>query len=47
MHALGELGLRDAELLHATENAAQERRADMVKCIQGDAGERGTGNGDI
>ena len=29
-HALGEVGLGDAELLHAQEDLAQERRADVV-----------------
>ena len=36
VHAPGELGLADAQLLHAAEDAAEERRADMVDCGQGD-----------
>ena len=36
VHAFGELRLRDTKLLHAAENAAEERRADMVNCGQGD-----------
>ena len=35
VHAPGELGLADAQLLHAAEDAAEERRADMVNCGQG------------
>lgn len=35
LHALGKLGLRHPELLHAEENAAKERGADMVNCGHG------------
>ena len=35
VHAAGELGLADAELLHAAEYAAEERGGDMVDCSQG------------
>ena len=35
VHAAGELGLADAELLHAAEDAAEERGGDMVDCGQG------------
>ena len=38
VHPLGELGLADAQLLHAAKDAAEERRADMVKCGQGEMG---------
>ena len=34
VHAPGELGLADAELLHAAEDAAEERGGDMVDCLQ-------------
>ena len=34
LHALGKLGLVHAQLLHPAENAAQERRCDMVKSLQ-------------
>ena len=34
LHALGEVGLRDAQLLHAQENLPQERRAYMVDSFQ-------------
>ena len=34
VHAAGELGLADAELLHAAEDAAEKYRADMVDCVQ-------------
>ena len=37
VHAAGEFRLRDAQLLHSTEDAAKERRADMVDCGQGDS----------
>ena len=36
VHAAGEFRLRDAQLLHSTEDAAEERRADMVNGGQGD-----------
>ena len=35
VHAAGELRLRDAKLLHAADDAAQERGTDMVNCVQG------------
>ena len=35
VHAAGELGLADAELLHAAENLPQKCRTDMVDCVQG------------
>jgi len=35
LHALGKLGLRHPELLHAAEDAAKERGADMVNSGQG------------
>ena len=38
VHALGELSLADAQLLHAAKDAAEEGGAYMVKCGQGDAG---------
>ena len=34
LHALREVGLGDAQLLHAQENLAQECRAYMVDCLQ-------------
>ena len=34
LHALGKLGLRHAQLLHAAEYAAEERGANMVNCVQ-------------
>ena len=34
LHAAGELGLADAELLHAAENLPQKRRTDMVNRVQ-------------
>ena len=34
LHALGEVGLGDAQLLHAQEDLAQECRAYMVDCFQ-------------
>ena len=40
LHALGEVGLRNAQLLHAQENLAQECRADVVDCSH-----RGQGSG--
>jgi len=36
VHAAGEFRLRDAQLLHATEDAAEEGGADMVNCVQGE-----------
>ena len=35
VHAPGELGLADTELLHAAKDAAEEGGAYMVKCVQG------------
>ena len=35
VHAAGELGLADAELLHAAEDTAEKGGADMVDCGQG------------
>ena len=37
VHAAGEFRLRDAQLLHAAEDAAEERRADMINCGQGES----------
>ena len=34
LHALGEVGLGDAQLLHAQENLPQECRADVIDCLQ-------------
>ena len=34
LHPLGKVGLRDAKLLHAQENLPQERRADVIDCLQ-------------
>ena len=34
VHAAGELGLADAELLHAAEDAAEEGGGYMVDCVQ-------------
>ena len=34
LHALREVGLGDAQLLHAQKNLSQERRADMIDCLQ-------------
>ena len=34
LHALRQLGLVHAELLHPAKNAAEKRRANMVKCLQ-------------
>ena len=34
LHALGEVGLGEPELLHAQKNLSQERRAYMVDCLQ-------------
>ena len=36
LHALGKLRLRNAQLLHATEDAAEEGGGDMVNCGQGE-----------
>ena len=33
LHALGEVGLGEPQLLHAQENLPQECRADMVDCL--------------
>ena len=35
LHALGKLRLRNAQLLHAAEDAAEERGGNMVDCVQG------------
>ena len=34
LHALRELGLGDAKLLHAKKDLAQESRANMINCFQ-------------
>ena len=34
LHALGKLGLVHAQLLHPAEDAAKERRSNMVKSLQ-------------
>ena len=34
LHPLGEVSLGDAQLLHAQKNLSQERRADMIDCLQ-------------
>ena len=35
LHALGKLRLRNAQLLHAAEDAAEKRGGNMVDCVQG------------
>jgi len=40
LHALGEVGLGDAQLLHAEKNLSQECRADVIDCSH-----RGQGSG--
>ena len=34
LHPLGEVSLGDAQLLHTQKNLSQERRADMIDCLQ-------------
>ena len=34
LHALREVGLGEPELLHAQKNLSQERRADVIDCLQ-------------
>ena len=41
VHAAGELRLRNAQLLHAAEDAAEERGGYMVDCGQGEGGGSG------